>query len=196
MNMRVKSYTLTLIIASMFVVVAGTQINTLELRRVSPSRQKVAVVESTLWTRLHGRENLYVQDRDKPTSRKFIGSLLNTPGIDTLVGLVWSPDGNRLAVVNNYDGSPQMVAIVDLTDKSGTILMPKPFVHPWDTHAHIILDAMPRIIRTKYTIRTAVPDDLNWLARDLSVMNGEHGDFLVSTCDDLGADESIYLRSH
>ena len=166
---------------------------TVVMQRISPSGKKIAVVESTLWTRfLNHHALLYVEEPGKPGSRALIGTVLNNE-IDELVGLIWNPNENEIAIANSYDFSPQIVVVVDLGDDSGRVTIPKPFASGYGGEAN---DARA-VIRTRYAIKTPAPGDMKWLAGDLANMrceHSQHGTFLESTCEQLGLNPADYQQ--
>jgi hypothetical protein len=138
----------------------------------SPSHRKAAVLKTGPPRFLADISRLYITETGNKD--QFIGMVLNNE-IDRVVGMIWSPDETKLAIANNYDGCPCMIVIVDLNDSSGKVAVP---AHYGFSDTGITTNEVSHIIKTRYSIRSAVPSDLKWLAPELSGMQCEHGNFL------------------
>lgn len=155
------------------------------MRTISPSGRKIAVVETNrLAQMLWLRSRMYVYNKSNPHGREFVGLVLNNR-IDPIKALIWHPDENEIAIVNDFDGTPAMVVVVTLADKSGMVTIP-------DEYAGISRDEVLRIIRTEFSVRNVGTADLRWLACGLAKSTGEGGNMLESVCRNLNVDPEDY----
>ena len=141
----------------------------IQMRVVSPSHRKVAIVQVSRFN-LFGRSRLYIAEAGEHGNKQFIGMVLNDR-LDRIEGLIWSPDETELAIANNYDGSPSMVVIVDLRDAGGAVTIPA-------RYGTLTKSGVRAVIQTRYSVRSVSPPDLKWLSPQLSGMQCEHGNFL------------------
>jgi len=160
-------------IAGIIGLIALSRIQVVESVWPSRSGGKVAVVETSLLARLlplcqdfPEYDRLYIYPSGKAGSRQFVGNVLDDIS-DRFLGIRWSPDESKIAVINGYDQPKPVVIIVDLNDQNDRVRDPR-----WSSTDRLTKNDMRTIIHTKYGIRTPELADVKWLG---AIPPGEGG---------------------